>query len=421
MCFNGAMALQSILLRNISELLTLEGAAQKQARRIQEADLSLKTKQSLLAVDGKIAWIGPLSRLPKEFARKRIKEYEMKGQTVLPGFVECHTHSVFAGSRAHEFEMRNQGISYQEIAAQGGGILSTMRKTREISFEKLKQITQQRVNRFIRQGVTTLEIKSGYALNLAGEVKMLEVVRHLKNIRAVPTFLGAHDLPPEFKSHEQYLQHLSEEVLPLLKKKKLTQRVDIFIEKGFFPQAAGEIFLRRAKDLGFDVVVHADQLTLSGGSETAVRLKALSGDHLLQVSEKEIKNLASSEVTCVLLPASDLYMRKNYPPARALIEAGARVALATDFNPGSSPTQDLALTGLLSRLEMKMSLPEVIAAYTIGAAYALKLSHEVGSLEVGKSADFISTSRSWRDLFYSVGDLGIERSFQQSNLVHHEI
>jgi imidazolonepropionase len=179
--------------------------------------------------------------------------------------------------------------------------------------------------------------------------------------------------------------------------------VDVFVENGFFNQEDSRGFLQAAKSLGFEIAIHADQLTISGGADLCVELGARSGDHLLQIQDRQIQKLAASQVTCVLLPAADLYMKCNYPPARALIESGARVALATDFNPGTSPTQDVNLVGLLARLEMKMTLPEVIAAYTVGAAYALNLHHEIGSLELGKSADFMCTDRSWQELFYSIG------------------
>ncbi len=412
---------KAILLRNISELITMAPAFAKQGRRIQESDLGLLKNQSLLIQNGMISWIGSSKKVPKEFSKKKIKEINMKGKTVLPGFVECHTHTVFAGSRAHEFELRNQGTSYQEIAARGGGILYTMKQTRHATSSQLKKSTQEKVNHFVKQGVTTLEIKSGYALNAKDEIKMLQVANSLSGVRVVPTFLGAHDLPPEFKNHSEYLNFLLKEVLPVVKKKKLSKRVDIFIEKGFFENKVGHEYLQAAQAMGFDVLVHADQLSLSGGSEVAVKLKALSADHLLQITQPEIKKIAQSEVTCVLLPAADLYMKKNYPPARELISAGARVALATDFNPGSSPTQDLALVGLLARLEMKMTLPEVIAAYTVGASYALGLQNRVGSLELGKSADLVSTSKSWTDLFYSVGDNSIETTMLAGDLMHQEI
>jgi imidazolonepropionase len=394
-----------ILLKNISTLLTLELAAQKEGRRITEADLGIQQKQSILIEKDQIAWVGAARQLPKEFARKKaLKEIDMKGMTVLPGWVECHSHLIFSGERSAEFELRNQGVSYQEIAARGGGILSTMRNTRQSTLKDLVTQGQKRVETFVSQGVTTLEIKSGYALNLKDELKTLRAIQQLQGVRTVPTFLGAHALPPEFSTYENYLEFLADKVLPEVKKKKLAQRVDIFIEKGFFPAAASEKYLRRAQDMGFEVLIHADQLSLSGGSELAVKLGALSGDHLLQITDREISALAESEVTCVMLPTADLYTKTKYPPAKQLIEAGARVALATDFNPGTSPTQDLTLVGLLARLEMKMTLPQVIAAYTVGAAHALNLQSQIGSIESGKSADLFCVDQDWQSLFYSVGE-----------------
>lgn len=404
-----------ILYRNIGTLLTLEGAAAKQGRRVLESDLGIRHKTQIYVEGGRIVWIG--SKLPKEHAKKVKREVDLQSGTVLPGFVECHTHLIFAGDRAAEFEMRNQGVSYQEIAKKGGGILSTMRHTRQARLQTLIELGQRRADHFVAQGVTTLEAKSGYALNLKDEIKMLSASRALKGPRILNTFLGAHALPPEFKSYAEYLEYLAREVLPVVRKKKLAERVDIFIENGFFPREEALKYLRQAKALGFDVIAHADQLTLSGGAEVAIEVGALSGDHLLQVGEREVKKLAQSEVTCVLLPAADLYMKTKYPPAREMIDAGARVALATDFNPGSSPTQDLNLVGLLARLEMKMTLPEVIAAYTVGAAHALNLHNEVGSLEVGKSADFLCIKQDWQTLFYSVGEQSAKQVFTRGKRI----
>lgn len=410
-----------ILLKNISTLLTLQQAAAKEGRRICEEDLSLLSKAAIYIERDRIAWLGAHSKIPKEFAKKKsLKEFDLRGMTVLPGLVECHTHLIFAGDRAAEFEKRNQGASYQEIAASGGGILSTMRKTRGAPLAQLVKVGQQRADRFIAQGVTTLELKSGYALNLKDEIKMLQAAQKITGVRTISTFLGAHALPPEFGSYEEYLHFLAEKVLPVVRKKKLARRVDVFIEKGFFPVPESEAYLRRAQELGFEVVIHADQMSLSGGSEVAVRLGALSGDHLLQVGASQIEKLAKSEVTCVLLPAADLYTKMKYPPARALIDAGARVALATDFNPGTSPTQDVNLVGLLARLEMKMTLPEVIAAYTVGAAHALNLHQEVGSVAVGKSADLLCTEQDWQTLFYSVGGASSKLVFSAGKLVFRQ-
>ena len=409
----------NLLVTNISELLTLAPAMNKEGRRVLEADLGLEKNQALYVEKGRIAWIGSHKKIPKKLARqKKLKELSAKGLTVLPGLVECHTHLVFAGSRAAEFEMRNQGVSYQEIARQGGGILSTMKQTRAMSLKNLLEISQKRVNQFAAQGVTTLEIKSGYALDEKNELKMLKVAGLLKGPRVVSTFLGAHAKPPEFDSYHDYLDFLRAQVLPKVKKQKLAKRVDIYVENGFFNKDDSREFLKAAQGMGFEVVLHADQLTLSGGADLGVELGALSGDHLLQIEAPQIQKLAKSQVTCVLLPAADLYMRCKYPPARQLIDSGARVALATDFNPGTSPTQDVNLVGLLARLEMKMTLPEVVAAYTVGAAYALNLHSEVGSLELGKSADFMCTARDWRQLFYSVGECSPTLVYQSGKRIN---
>lgn len=394
-----------LLWTHIDEILTLQPALLKQGRRIQEADLGIASKQAIYVENGRIAWLGSQRKIPKELSRRKgLKEQSLQGHTVLPGFVECHTHTVFAGHRAAEFELRNQGVSYQEIARQGGGILSTMKQTRQASRAQLEALAQARVDAFAKQGVTTLEIKSGYALDEKNELKMLQVAGRLTGPRIVRTFLGAHAKPPEFSSYSEYLQYLETKVLPKIKKANLAERVDIFVEKGFFDAPEARHFLQAAQALGFSVVIHADQLSLSGGADLSVEIGALSADHLLQIEKPQIQALAKSEVTCVLLPSADLYMKCKYPPARALIDEGARVALATDFNPGSAPSQDLNLVGLLARLEMKMTLPEVIAAYTVGAAFALQKASEIGSLGVGKCADVVCTAKEWKELFYSVGE-----------------
>lgn len=362
---------------------------------------------------GRIAWLGPQSKIPKKLKFK--KEIDLKKKKVLPAFVECHTHLVFAGSRADEFELRNNGVSYLEIAKKGGGILSTMKKTRQASARELLISAQKRVDQFIKQGVATIEVKSGYALDLKNEIKTLDVISKLKGAQIVPTFLGAHAKPPEFDSYGEYLEFLARMVLPVIKKKKLASRVDIFIEKNFFEVAEARKYLQVAQQLGFNVTIHANQLSLSGGAELALDLQAQSADHVIHLTDEAIKKFARSQTVAVLLPAADLYMKCPYPSARKLIDAGATVALATDFNPGSCPTQDLALVGLLARLEMKMTLPEVFKAYTINAAKALGLQHEVGSLAVGKKANFISTDAELTDFFYSAGQMPEHELFIAGN------
>jgi len=366
----------------------------------------VRSEISMLVHQGKISWIGPDRQLSKKKIKNKIKqEINLKNRLVFPSFIECHTHALFAGSRAEEFELRNQGVSYLEIAGRGGGILSTVKSVRKSSAEDLLKLTQKRIDRFMAQGVSTVEVKSGYALDLKNEIKSLQVIKKLKGPRVVATFLGAHAKPPEFSSHADYLEFLVEKVLPVVRKKELAKRVDIFIEKGFFEKTESQRFLQKSVDMGFQLVVHANQLTLSAGADLALQLGARSADHVIQLDESLIRRFAQSQTVAVLLPAADLYMKCPYPPARSLIDAGATVALATDYNPGSCPTQDLSLVGLLARLEMKMTLPEVFQAYTQGAAQALGLQNEEGTLEVGKLANFISTEAELNDFFYSAGEM----------------
>lgn len=374
---------------------------------------SHQSKMAMIIENGLISWIGPQGKIPKK--EKFKGELDLKKKKILPAFIECHTHSVFAGSRADEFEMRNNGVSYLDIAKKGGGILSTMKNTRKASLSDLVETTQKRVNHFLKQGVATVEIKSGYALDLKNEIKTLEVLQKIKKARIVPTFLGAHAKPPEFDSYSAYLKYLAEEVLPVVKKKKLSNRVDIFIEKNFFEVPEAKDYLSAAKRLGFEVVIHANQLSLSGGAELALELEAMSADHVIHLTDETINYFARNKTVAVLLPAADLYMKCPYPPARKLIDSGATVALATDYNPGSCPTQDLSLVGLLARLEMKMTLPEVFQAYTINAAKALGIDQEEGSLKVGKRANFISTEAELTDFFYSAGAMPDHDLFIRGN------
>lgn len=388
--------------RGIGRLVTLRGAAAKGARRVTAEDLSIIDAAALVADGGgKIKWLGPEAQLPSEYSTGRI--HELGGATVIPALVECHTHLVFAGDRAGEFERRNRGETYQSIAAAGGGILASVRATRAASLEELVRLAQKRVDRYVSQGVGTIETKSGYGLTVESETKMLRAAKKLTRARIVSTFLGAHAIAPEFSSAEEYVAYLMREALPVVASEKLASRVDVFLEKGYFEAPVARRYLEAARARGFDLAVHADQLTLAGGADTAVELGARSAEHLVQIGPPEIAKLAASETTCVLLPSADLYMDCPYPPARALIDRGARVAIATDFNPGSSPSQDVSLVGVLSRVRMKMSFPETLAAYTIGAAYALGLEGLVGSLEIGKSCDFAVLDGSLDELFLEVG------------------
>lgn len=361
------------------------------------------SKMAFVAENGIIRWIGPQNKIPINFKIK--KKVDLRNKLVFPSFIECHTHTVFAGSRAAEFEMRNQGVTYLEIAQKGGGILSTMKATRLAPASGLAKLTQQRVDYFLKQGVSTLEIKSGYALDLKNEIKLLSILKKIKGPRIISTFLGAHAKPPEFQTHAEYLQYLANVVLPIIKNKNLAKRVDIFIENDFFEKVESLAYLKQAAAMGFEITVHANQLSLSAGADVALILNAKSADHLIHINDNLISSFAKSKTVAVLLPLADLYLKCAYPPARKLLDAGACVALSTDFNPGSSPSQDLSLVGLLARLEMKMTLSEVFKAYTYGAARALGIESEEGTLEVGKFANFICTDADLTDFFYSAGHM----------------
>ena len=387
----------------IAELLTLEGAVGKSARRINESDLGAVAGGCLVERDGRVAWVGRERHLPREFKGARAaRRVDLGGAAVIPAFVECHSHLAFAGSRALEFEQRCQGRSYREIASAGGGILSTMQATRAASKATLRASAQMRADAFARQGVATLEAKSGYALDAKGEIKILEALGGVRGPRIVRTFLGAHAVAPEASDAADHLREMAK-LFPIIRRRKLAERVDAFVERGYFEPKLIEPYLREALKFGFGLTLHADQLTRCGGAELAVRLGAQSADHLVRITPADVKRLAASETTAVLLPTADLYMDCDYPDARALIEAGARVALATDLNPGSSPTFDLTLVGVLARARMKMTLAETIVAYTLGGAFALGLGHETGALVPGRSCDFAVVNGTWRDLFYAVG------------------
>jgi imidazolonepropionase len=400
---------------NIGELLSLEGAARKDGRRIVEADLSIVEDAALVAENGRLVWVGEKSKLPAEIRAQKPEVVSLEGKTVLPAFVEPHTHLIFAGDRSEEFEWRMQGQSYQEISAKGGGILSTVKRTRAASEAQMLEIAQPRADRFLAQGVTLLEAKSGYGLDLDTELRLLRAARKIQGPQVVTTYLGPHSRSPDFPDLGAYVQFIIDKVLPEIAREKLADRADIYIEKGFYDLELGRRYFEAVARLGLPLTAHVEQLSEFGGTDLALQFKPQSVDHLVYVNENTVRQLAQSATTAVLLPASDFYLKMRYPPARALIDGGARVALSTDFNPGTSPTQDLSFVGVLARIEMKMTLAEVIAAWTYGGASALGYAHELGSLERGKRADFSVFDGSWRELFYSVGHHPLSKVFRNAD------
>jgi imidazolonepropionase len=397
----------SFVLDKIGTLVTLSGAVEKKGRNISSNDLGI-IHDACLVVGGsgrksKVLWSGARSELPSKF--KKLKKITAGGKMVLPGFVDSHTHLVFAGDRSREFEMRLAGKSYQEIAAQGGGIINSVRATRELSAAELYKLSLQRVQNFLKQGVTTIEIKTGYGLSFESEKKCLEVIKKLKNGPATifSTFLAAHAVPKEFKNRkEEYIREISEKWLPKLH--KLCDYVDIFLDEGYFNQEDTDILFKAAQKFNVPTKIHADELALTGGTQTAVNFKSLSADHLLKITDREIELLAENEVTATLLPTTAFFLKTAYAPARKLLDQGARVALATDFNPGTSPTQDISLVGTLSALEMNMRIEEVIVGLTLNGAYALGLEKSKGALITGFDSDFfLVEGDNPAKLFYEFG------------------
>lgn len=331
------------------------------------------------------------------------------GRVVLPGFVDAHTHPVFAGTRVGEFEERAGGATYQEIAARGGGIQSTVRATRAATLAELVAAGGRYADWFLRTGTTTVEAKSGYGLTLEDELKILRAIKLLNSqnpLRYVATFLGAHDIPPEYKSRrEQYVSLLVDEMLPRVAEEKLAEYCDVFCEEKAFTTDESWQILSAARCHGLGLRMHADQLSLSGGAKLAAELGTTTADHLEHTDAKGIAALKSAGVQPVLLPGSVYALGSNrYPAARAMIEAGLAVVLATDFNPGSSPTPSMPMILSLASTHMKLMPAESITAATINAAYSLNRGDEIGSLEPGKLADFvIHDCNDYRDLAYFFG------------------
>jgi imidazolonepropionase len=330
-------------------------------------------------------------------------------RVVMPGFVDAHTHPVFAGIRANEFEQRASGATYREIAARGGGIRSTVRTTRNASQSDLVKAGKRYADWFLRTGTTTIEAKSGYGLTLEDELKILRAIKQLNEetpLRYVPTFLGAHDIPSEYKSRRQtYVSLVVNEMLPRVAQEQLAEYCDVFCEQDVFTTDESWEILSAARCHGLGLRLHADQLSLSGGAKLAAELNAATADHLEHTDATGIQALKTAKVQPVLLPGSVYALGwHDYPAAREMIEAGLAVVLATDFNPGSSPTPSMPMILSLACTQMKMTPAEAITAATINAAYSLGRGDEIGSLEKGKRADFvIHDCEDYRELAYFFG------------------
>nr|WP_320193546.1 imidazolonepropionase [uncultured Desulfobacter sp.] len=358
--------------------------------------------------NGKIQWIGPYEQLQTDptIANEVI---DCKDQWILPGFVDCHTHLIWAGSRSNEFEMRLSGASYEQIAKQGGGIASTVTAVREASEDRLFTIASQRISHFLSRGTTCVEIKSGYGLDLENELKMLAVADRLNQhfpLHICPTFLGAHALPPEYKGRaDDYVDLIIDTMLPGIKRQEIACAVDVFCESIAFSLAQTKRLFTAATDMGLPVKLHAEQLSDSGGAALAAQFNALSCDHLEYLSLDGVKAMAHAGVTAVLLPGA-YYMLKQTrtPPVKNLIRLDVPMALATDLNPGTSPVYDMAAVMNMGCVLFGLTCEQALAGATINGAKALGLDNRKGSLETGKDADFVVWDiDSPADLSYQMG------------------
>jgi imidazolonepropionase len=366
-------------------------------------DVEVLTDAAVLLDDARIAWVGPRADAPRAD-----QVTEVTG-VILPGMIDCHTHAVFGAARLDDHQRRALGEHYKAIAAAGGGILQSVRDVRARSEADLEALTRARLATLLAHGTTTIELKSGYGLDLEAELKQLRVIRRLAETQAatlVPTFLGAHEVPPEHRGDRAgYVRLVCEEMIPAVAQGRLARCCDVFCEPGVFSPAEARAILTTAQRHGLALKLHADELEGSGGAELAAELGALSADHLAAVSDGGVRALAASGTVAVLLPATMIFLgKRSQAPARRLIEAGAAVALATDFNPGTSPTVSLPLVMALGVSQLGLRHAEALMAVTVNAAAALGLAGERGQLAPGFAADLVVAGvEDWREVGYWMG------------------
>jgi imidazolonepropionase len=411
----------NLLIRNSSQIVTCKSnGLPKAGKSMSEID-SLENNNIIIS-DERITFVGSNAELEAYLHDNNIKEmteFDASGKVILPGFVDSHTHFVFAGSREDEYEMRLAGKSYQEIAETGGGIWSTVTKVRQSDKDELKFSAAKKLVSFFKYGTTTLEGKSGYGLDIENELKMLEVIKSLDKsnefgIDIVPTFLGAHSIPKKI-SKESYIELICNEMIPSVANAHLSKFIDIFIEKDYFDVSDADRILGEGVKYGLTPRTHIDQFTSMGGTEISLKHGAVSLDHLEVMSNEDITLLskhnesAKRKTVAGLLPGVSYFLGISYAPARKLIDTGVPVLIATDFNPGSCMSQNLQMMMSLASTQMKMTAEEIINAVTINPAYSLGLDHKIGSIEPGKQADLlIFDMPSYKYLIYNFGVNNLE-------------
>lgn len=416
----------NLIIKNAAELVTCSGFAAKKGPKM--ADLKIIYDGAVLIKNGVIEAVGQSRDIEQQLKKAGAdqSDFEMidaRGRAVLPGFVDSHTHLVFGGYRAEEFSWRLRGDSYMQIMQRGGGIVNTVEATRQASAEELLQSGIQRLNSMLSFGVTTVEGKSGYGLNCETEIKQLDVMARLDQVHyldVVPTFLGAHAVPPDYKGKQDaFIDFMISDVLPRVTEQQLAEFCDIFCEKNVFSIEQSRRLLSRAKDLGLKLKMHADEIVQLGGAELAAELGAVSADHLLQASDQGIKDMAAAGVVATLLPATAFSLKEPYADARKMIDSNCAVALATDFNPGSCFTESIPLVFALATLYMNISTEEAISALTINGAAALDRADQIGSIDAGKTGDLVVLEfPSYTYIPYHLGVSTVEKVIKQGNLVY---
>jgi len=415
----------NLIIKNASELVTCSGFAAKKGREMSE--LHVIPDGAVVIKAGTIDAVGTTGDIDAALEKSGadlagFDIIDATNKAVLPGFVDSHTHFVFGGYRAQEFSWRLRGDSYMEIMERGGGIANTVQATRKATANELLQAGIKRLDSMLAFGVTTVEGKSGYGLDQETEIKQLEVINHLDGIHyvdIVPTFLGAHAVPADFKGRaDDFIDFLMEKVLPVAAERKLAAYCDIFCEKKVFSVEQSRRYLSRAKDLGFKIKLHADEIVQLGGAELAAELEATSADHLLQASDEGIRQMAQAGVIATLLPGTAFSLKETYARARFMIDSHCAVALATDFNPGSCFSESIPLIFALATLYMGITTEEAVSALTINGAAALDRADVIGSLDVGKHGDLVVLEYpSYKFIPYHIGVSTVEKVVKNGNLV----
>ncbi|MBE6069190.1 MAG: imidazolonepropionase [Clostridium lundense] len=410
----------NLIIINASEIVTPLGSKASFGKEM--GNLNIIKNGAVVIKDGIIEKVGTTEEILNVYNQEDFQVIDAEGKTVLPGFVDSHTHFVFGGYRAEEFSWRLSGVSYMEIMNRGGGIVNSVRGTRDASEEELYNLGKERLNSMLSFGVTTVEGKSGYGLDLETELKQLKVMDRLNEDHPVDickTFLGAHAVPDEYKGRTQeYISFMIEEVLPKVAKENLADFCDVFCEKGVFSVEESREILLKAKELGMKLKLHADEIVQLGGSELAAELNAVSADHLLHASDKGIEDMARAGVVSTLLPTTAFCLKEPYARGRFMIDKGCAVALATDFNPGSGFTNSIPLMFALATIYMNMSIEEAITAMTLNGAAAIGRAGVIGSIEEGKKADLVILKYpSYKFLPYHTGVNIVEKTIKDGVVV----